>query len=394
MATESRQMQQQFAMWFNLTPWRRRLQQFVLRYPAPGLALAGLAALPGLLFLVGLPLAALVLVWRLPAMVLTAADVGAWLQIGLEAGLIILGIVVMWGLLRMPGPPPAGLPLEPAMAPALFDLVGELESEYGRPAVDRIVLRPEFVLRIVPDPRPGWPGRSNHTLVIGLPLLLTLPPEHFKALLARRIGQHSLRHNLLSGLLARWRDVFRSYQRSTAQSKALPHRLFNLFFRFYHPLYRRLSVYAAQLDELEADRYGLEVINDRDMVTAISQEIVTRAFMEKKFWPKIRQLQRRGSETGQLPFRHMTAVVRKGLTADDARHSLQEAMAQDVARPATRPPLRYRLENMGHDHPATPPMLAEPAAQAYLAPTTQQRLIQHFDGIWRKRGQREDRRIT
>ena len=184
MAVEFHQLSSRLAnplRWLNIN---RLLQPLVMRIPAMASILALLAALPGFLLLIGLPLAAVILLLQLPQGFATATTMMDWALLAISIVILLICGIFSWIILRTPLKPPHGLPLDHTSAPGLLDLIDELENSYGRACVHRVVLRSDFDIQLIRTPRFGLPFWTTNTLAIGLPMLLSLPPSHFKALLA------------------------------------------------------------------------------------------------------------------------------------------------------------------------------------------------------------------
>ncbi len=385
MAVDSHHLSSRLAnalQWLNL---RRLLQPLVMRFPVMANILALLGALPGLLLLFGLPLLALLLLLGLPEQIATAATVIDWSLVAVNILVVLLGAIFSWLTLRTPLQPPPGLPIDHAIAPGLLDLVDELENHYGRATVHRIVLRSDFDIQLYRIPRYGWPVLTNNTLSIGLPMLLSLPPAHFRALLARRIGQASGKHNRLSGWFYQLAGIWRIYGDSYTKQASSGHKLLGGFYKVYSPFYRKLAFFALRQDELEADRYAQELVNDRDLAGVMSQEIITRAFLEQKYWPKIKQIMRRPDASRYAPYRQMPQVVQKSLTAEEARNLLLATINRPDNLTETMPPLKARLENIGHNKTGAPTPLTEVAATGLLSSQLLPKILDKFDQRWLKR---------
>jgi hypothetical protein len=365
----------------------RLLQPLVTRVPAMASMLAMLAALPGFLLLFGVPLTAFILLLQLPQQIAAVTTIVDWALVAASILAILFGGLVSWAIVRTPLNPPHGLPLDHTSAPGLLELIEELENSYGRACVHRIVLRSDFDIQLIRTPRHGLPVWTTNTLTIGLPMLLSLPPSHFKALLARRIGQASGKHNRLSGWFYQLAAIWRTYRDSYARQTSPTLKLLGSFFKFYLPVYRKLSFFVMRQDELEADRYALELVNDHDMAGIMSQEIITRAFLQQKYWPKIKQLARRGDNTRYVPYRQMPQVVQKSLTPEDARNWLMAAIKQPDNLTEIMPPLTSRLENIGHKKTGAPIPLTEAAAKEYIASQALPGIVDKFDQRWLKRQQ-------
>jgi hypothetical protein len=392
MAVEFHQLSSRLAnplRWLNIN---RLLQPLVMRIPAMASILALLAALPGFLLLIGLPLAAVILLLQLPQGFATATTMMDWALLAISIVILLICGIFSWIILRTPLKPPHGLPLDHTSAPGLLDLIDELENSYGRACVHRVVLRSDFDIQLIRTPRFGLPFWTTNTLAIGLPMLLSLPPSHFKALLARRIGQASGKHNRLTGWFYQLTAIWRTYRDSYARQASPLLKLLGSFFKLYLPVYRKLAFFAMRQDELEADRYALELINDRDLAGVMSQEIITRTFLEQKYWPKIKQLVRRGDPTRYAPYRQMPQVVQKSLTADEARNWLMTAINSPDNLTEIMPPLKSRLENIGQKKTGAPMPLNEVAASAYIVPGALTGVLEKFDQRWLKRQQQASQR--
>ncbi len=392
MAVESRQMSSRLANALQWLSFKRLLQPLVTRFPAMASVLALLGALPGLLLLLGMPLLALILLLQLPQQMSTAVSIIDWSLLAISVVTILLSGAITWFILRTPLQPPHGLPLDHSIAPGLLDLIDELENNYGRACVHRVVLRSDFDIQLIRTPRYGVPVWTTNTLTIGLPMLLSLPPAHFEALLARRIGQASGKHNRLSGWFYQLAVIWCVFRDSYIRQASPIVKLLGSFFKFYLPWYRKLAFFAMRHDELEADRYALELVNDRDMAGVMSQEIITRAFLEQKYWPKIKQLVRRGDTSRYAPYRQMPQVVQKSLTAEDARNWLMAAINSPDNLRETLPPLKLRLENIGHMKTGAPIPLTEVAATKLIAPQALSSILEKFDQRWLKQQQRQTQR--
>lgn len=384
MAVESRQLTSLLTNKLERLRPTRLLQPLVNRVPLLAKILAIIAALPGLFILYGFPSVAIILLMHLPQRLNTAATIMDWALFASSLLVMLVCSWITWLIIRTPLKTPHGISLDHASAPALLDLIDELENHYGQTGSDKVILRSDFDIQLIRTPRFGLPILTTKTLTIGLPLLLGLPPAHFKALLARRIGQASGKHNRVSGWLYQLNNLWRCYRDNYLRQKQPVMRLLGSFFKFYLPAYEKLALFAIRQDELEADRYALEIIDDHDMAGIMSQEIITRQFLQQKYWPKIKQLVRRGGNSYYTPFRQMSSVLQKSLNADEARSSLLAALNDADNLTATIPPLKTRLENIGHQKTGVPSPLQKVAAAEYIETTTLNKIVDKFDQHWLK----------
>lgn len=350
--------------------WRRRL-----RLAASGVAAAvgyGWFATPFVLTgLLGI---------ALPAGIAKAASWSDWLWVAVSGAAFLLCAAAAGALARLRLPPIAGHELSRSQVPALFTEVDELCRFYGVPPVDRICLSEDFAVELLARPRWGLPFAMQQTLRIGLPLLLTLSPVQCRVQLARRIGQGSLRHNRWSGRLSTLRHIWGQYRLAGPPAPAAL--ATRAAFRLFVPAYLALSRGVARDDELEADRYALDLLNHEDVVEGLGAAIVAERFLRERFWPKLQSLAARADTTAPPPYDSMNRVYRRGLKAEDARRWLAEAM--EAPGTPLLPPLRERLHRLGHDTPV-PPRAAEGSAAAALFGDALPAVIERFDRRWQRR---------
>ncbi len=358
------------------SPPQHRWQTFLAAHPALALIQALLADLPGFLLLLALPagLALLALAW--PA---DPFDPRQWPLPGAGLALSGIGLWLLPGLLR-PQQKPRGLSLEHAMAPGLFGWISEAENQWGKPVVDRIVLRSGWRLRVVATPRRGLPWPPTRSLEIGLPLLLTLSAEQFRALLGREIGRAAHQHALLTGRLANLARIWDQYaDHFRRHHQRLGQRLFTAVARFY----RRAAQPVCRLDTLAADTGAIQFVNDRELAEVLAQEAVTRRFLRQRFWPKIRQLAGREDPPRHLPYASLSKVAAAGMD----RAFLQQALDQALAEPdgPDMPGLATRLEHLGFRKPLPPRSPGRFAATEAIAPESLVAILHEFDRRWVRR---------
>ncbi len=362
---------------------RHRWRALLHRHPILVFTQALLAALPGFLLLLALPIGLLLIAAGWPR---DPGDPAQWIVPGLGLALALLGAWLAAGLLR-PMRKPRGLSLEHTMAPGLYEWISEAENQWGKPVVDRIVLRSGWHLRIVATPRFGllpWP--ATRTLEIGLPLLLTLAPEQFRALLSREIGRAANQHALLSGRLCRLGDL---WEQLASHFRRHGPAVGRLLFGAQHRLYRRAAAPACRHDTLAADTGAIQFVNDRELAEVLAQAAVTRRFLHQRFWPKIRELAAREHPPRHLPYATMGKVTAAGMD----RAFLQQALADSLDERDGEPPgLATRLEHLGFSKPLPPRPLKKFAAADAIAPASLVGIIREFDRRWVKRQGKKGRK--
>ena len=296
---------------------------------------------------------------------LTAQPAVAWSRLLIWSTVAAGSALVTWRMARFKPTLPAGALLDRKKATALFDLVDELGRHYRRPGVDRVVISGDFALELVKTPYCALPLWSMNTLVIGLPLIHCLSPTQFRCALARRLGQFSKHRNPLGNWLNQLRQIWPQY--AMAPGAADPgFQPVRWFFRFFAPLYERISLPAARLDELAADSYAMEVCSDEEMLDTISTETVCRLYLEEKYWPTYRKLTARVRKIMPKPHAGMSSVLRAGLQGDRGQEWLKNAMEREPRDDDPMPSLAKRVENIGHRKPRMNGIATESAATLYF----------------------------
>jgi Zn-dependent protease with chaperone function len=356
-----------------INPFHRRGALRLSRYhPNTYLLLTLLAAAGGYLFLflfpvllVSMPVA---LYFSLPA----ATTSWQWALVSTELVLGLLGATGTVCIATMRFTPPSGLQLDKRHFNRLFELLKELGDIYGNPRIDRVVLRDRFDVRIVKTPRSGFSFTTNHTLVIGLPLLLTLSALDVHALVARRVGQLAGKDSRVNSWLYYLRDMWVQYLQNFESRKSWLAQPLRAFFRWYVPRYRALSLGAARWSELNADQYSIQAINDRDAVRAICGQAMVNDYLSRVFWPEVVECAKSSMKPGKMPHARMAELFRDGLPTEEKETLLKRVAARRSNPGSTMPSLNERLENLGHRKPLPLKTMTVSAAQFYLGNACEQ----------------------
>lgn len=350
---------------------RHRLQQSMQaideRYPGLTLGLAVFVTGFGYLLLALPPLLLLIGLFKLPTGIANATSFTAWLALLPWFVITAVSAVITYSMLRTNAALPSGLGLKEDKAPRLYELLTEMRETYKMPKIHRVTIHDHCELELVPVPRFGLPFISTNVLYIGLPVLQNLSPIQFRAALARRLGQYSARHNKLTHWIYRWRQYCRQCRKAHRKSGSFVSKPLQWFFNLYTPMMIACTAPAARRDELQADMYTLELMNDKEVAEFILRNEVCRTFLRKKYWPKIHaMLRKQPGNPEHLPHINMPRIVRKALTENEFAQILKELIDQEPAWNEAQPVLHSRLENIGQTKLKMPPPVMETAAQRYL----------------------------
>lgn len=358
------------------------------RRPRAYLACCVGVAVLGHVWLAAFALASLSLAIGLPGTVALATTPAEWGGALLQGLLALLAAGVAAQYFRLDFALPRGVTLTARQAPLLMREVEAICRHFAVPPPHRVVLTPRFQVELVRTPQRGLPLRHTRSLLIGLPVLQTHTSRQVRALLAAGIGKDCLRRAPVLGWLNRLRRIWPQFARArvygTGAWLATPLRG---FFAVHAPVYLYLTRHAAALHALEGERYALEVMDDAAVAEAIAANALAARFLERAFWPKIRQLRRRPDAAPVAPHASMGEVYQRTLRSGIAAEWLQQALGEPPRAGASTPDLTRRLDMVSHHTAAPPPVPESTAAQEWLhslLPALQQAL----DRAWMGHGTR------
>lgn len=365
-----------------------QLMALAERSPRASLVLASLATGLGYLAYALFPLMTLIGALTTLSLASSAGTIWAWLH-----ALVWLALTAGFGLisftqLRIKISNPSGLGLKEDKAPRLYELLAELGENYKHPKIHRLVIHDKFSLDLVPVPRFGLPFLTTNVLYIGLPILQGLSPAQFRGALARILGQYSSAHNRKTHWIHRWHQFCIMAQHALRKQSSALFRPLSLFFRIYTPLQEYWAAAALRQDDLEADVYALEIMNDSEVADLILRYEVCEAFLKQKYWPKIYAMLRKNpANPSHLPHINMTKVLRNALTENEFAQTMKDLINQEARWRDTRPVLHERLNNIGQTKLDMPPPVMETAAHRYLG-EAQGAVIKLLDRQWLSRHDR------
>lgn len=361
------------------------LHSLARRWPYPYLAFVALLAGLGYLFFAFFPALSALLLLGFPDALSSATSPVEWLMAGTELGLAALAGLITYHLARIRLSPPGSHLIQAGDAPSLFQVIEELRASYRSPAIHRVCLTNRFGIEMVCTPNGGFPLQYTNTLLIGLPILLSLSPPQFKIALAGKIAQLSLTHNWLTGRLHYLRQVWVQYRMASMAARTPGHLILRAFFFWYTPLFSFVSIPAVRMDECEADNYCLDLFNDQDILEMIFAMEIHKRFLEERFWPAIHKMQRQGDRSSHTPYAKMERVFCQGIRDADAQCWLSDAYTEHPYTKRTSPPLQERMEAMGHSRYWAPPASQENAARQFLTATSLSAAMARMDREWTTR---------
>jgi len=352
----------------------------------PRAYLLGLSALASIsfVFLLSIPLLMVISLFSLINQI-TAISTEASIQnifFMAVSGLVCLYTgILSWTLLRMRLPLPQGLLVKPDSFPGLQALLQKLHEHFQVKPVARITITERYELCVSDTPRFGLPFWSTPTLCIGMPVLQCLSTKHFSCLLAGQIGQHASPYSRWVHQLKKSQQAFKQYRQYFDKERSLMSLPLRLFFRLYQPVYTSISVFATQWDELEADRYSLEIYSGAELLETMLTSTACKQFLKKRYWPDVVKRLQKEPPQKSLPHTRMSSVMRRALAGNKTNALLHEVFKADYDGITQSLPLKKRMENIGYDDLQTPIVLIKNASHELLG-NGEKKMIDFMDKLW------------
>ncbi|MEW6706051.1 MAG: M48 family metalloprotease [Pseudomonadota bacterium] len=336
------------------------------------LAMLGFALLALILGFAGLAL--LLLGGVLAAIVLTG---GKALLLLVKLGKLLLLIAVpLWLLLKSSLsalfarlPAPEGSEITRRQAPALFEALDRMRERMKGPRFHHVLITDEVNAAVVQRPLFGLFGFPRNYLILGLPLLESLPPEEALAVVAHEYGHLAGSHGRFAAFIYRLRISWGVIQELAQQWKGFAGRRLQRMVAWYAPYFNAYTFVLARTNEYQADAASAELVGAQVAAGALKRTNVAIAahqrFMEEVFGVA------REQAVPPTDLAERWAARAHAAVADPAAADwLQRALDRQADVTDTHPILRQRLAALGDaaeaGSPLPQPLQQGSAAEAWL----------------------------
>lgn len=302
------------------------------------------------------------------------------------AGGLILAIVRgLWVKME----PPKGIELTRADAPALFDALEQLSRDLNCRPFHRVLLTDDFNAAVVQVPRLGMLGWHRNYLILGMPLMQSLGPDEFRAVMAHEFAHLSGGHGRLGNWLYRIRRSWNQVFDQMAKQKTGGAWVLTKFLDWYWPKFNAYAFVLARANEYEADAASARLAGPTHAAQALMRLPVSGQLLDEHFWP---QLFKRANHEPAPPgnaFVAMATSLRTPVDEEKSARWLKHAFLMETNTVDTHPCLRDRLKALGQlpagvEHGEFPKRIPHPsqsAADAYLG-TLGQHLAAEISAKW------------
>lgn len=255
----------------------------------------------------------------------------------------ILGMLFLTAALRVRIEPAVGIRVARNLAPTLHEVIDSLSERLHVPRYRDVLLGTGMEIRTVSVPRLGGLRGFNDYLLIGLPVMLALPLDHLRALLAHELAHRSRSRAVRGARVHRLRDGWLQAARSVTESRHIAVLPLKPFFRWFARWFGQLAFDAARSHELAADRKAAQLTSRNALAGALLRLEVVDRFMVERFHPRLlADLRQFGIPPAGLDKRFERELA--GLRTDPRFHAwIDEAIQRGAADRDTHPALRRRL---------------------------------------------------
>ncbi|WP_193212383.1 M48 family metallopeptidase [Luteolibacter marinus] len=264
--------------------------------------------------------------------------------------------------------PPAGILLKEADHPELHGIIREIGERAGGVRFDQVILDPELNASAVQNPRLGIFGWYRTYLVIGLPLMESLPLPEFKAVIAHEIAHLSQSDGKTAAWLHRTRETWERIASRASSQPFCP--LFRSFFNWFWPQFNAKSYAMVRDHELEADRRAAGWVSTDALASGLKRLAIQSCRADAQFWEPLDRLTESAGEP--LPddvMARYSSFLRKPAEDGQAGIWLAEALARPPEATDSHPTLAARLSHLELAGPVLdelPPEIPEKSSAAEL----------------------------
>ncbi len=308
---------------------------------------------------------------------------------------IVLGLLIALAAyiraLWVPMTKPTGLKLERSDYPELFDLATEL-SEQLKIKVDHILVDEQFNAMVVQHPRLGFFGWYENYVVLGLPLMQSLPPQHFKSVLAHEFGHISGNHGKSTAFIYNQRVRLVQLLSAMHQHSQVALALLSKFYDWYYPRFSASSLVIAREHEKQADAQAIEITNGQTAGEALALTEIKGSLLQD-IWESIQESIKEVETPPDLVYfkigaRLCAAPEDKGKSVEKLAEALARATDSEDSHPSLRdrlkianfPPHKIEAETLYDSVPLN--FATEQSAAAVYFGKKLPAIIQYCSDIW------------
>lgn len=272
-------------------------------------------------------------------------------------------------LIRLPAP--QGREITRREAPALFAALDRMRAQMKGPRFHHVLIVDGVNAAVVQRPAFGLVGWPRNYLLLGLPLLESMPPDEALAVVAHEYGHLAGSHGHFSAFIYRLRHTWGTVQAYTEHIQGWLGRLVAPLLRWYVPYFNAYTYVLARADEYQADAASAELVGPAHAAHALKRVNLVGPRHERFMTQTFERIDHEAAPPGDLMLRWAEQAV-AAPAESDAQRWLADALDREGHFTDSHPTLRARLAALPGTGEAPlqppPPFEGESAAQAWLGP--------------------------
>jgi len=263
--------------------------------------------------------------------------------------LLIILVIFCFAILRslwVRIPAPAGIEITRQDAPKLFDEIDRISSKLDAIKIHRVLVDDEFNAAAIQIPRFGIFGLPKNYLVLGVPLLLSLSPDEFRAIVAHEFGHFSGQHGKFGCWVYRLNQTWVSLQ-ANLRNHRIGGIVFGTFFNWFEPLFAATTFVLRRENEYEADRISAQVAGAENSGVALMRCQYASPHIQERFWAPMGERIKSEPTPPSNMMAELANCARGAVEPEFVQVRLEQALKSKTDDDDTHPCLRDRLEALG-----------------------------------------------
>jgi Zn-dependent protease with chaperone function len=247
---------------------------------------------------------------------------------------------------------PEGYYLSDTETAPLRDVINEISSQLNTPPIHKIVLNYEYNAGVKQYSMFGFAGPKQNILLIGVPLLSTLNPEQFKAVLAHELAHISHSDTAFGAKIYRVRQTWERLLVSLEENEQFGTFIFRKFFKWYYPRYNAYTFALARQQEYDADAASARVTSPETVRDTLCTIPIGATYYYDDFY---NELFHDCSKTNEVPNPYSNFIIKfKSLNEAYRDNLLTKELKLKSYFSDTHPCLADRLLLLTLNHPYQP----------------------------------------
>lgn len=262
--------------------------------------------------------------------------------------ILIVGIFVIAVLrsLWVKIDPPDGVILKRSDAPELYREVNAIADRLKAPRPQDIHIDFHLNAAASQTPRLGMFGWYRNTLLLGLPLLLSLSPDEAKAVIAHEFGHFSGAHGKFGAWAYRVDRTWRQMGQQFSSGHVHGAWLFSWFVAWFQPRFAATTFALRRANEYEADRAAAEIAGAPNIAKGLMRLTYLDPYLDETFWEDVGNQAKISPVPPPGLFASMPKVAGSTPESDLMRRHLANAFAAKTDYDDTHPSLSDRLSSL------------------------------------------------